>query len=189
METPKMKVIFNIFILTIFASLIFQITACTENKEPINWSSEESISAHIEIKNDAENGEITYGPNFALSNKDLSENFSDIYLMRIVDLQGADHYTIFISARYNDTDWRSYNTAVNAQGNKNLPLSVLSKTKIPCSEQICQYEEKLAIPLNFLYFFDGSVSGLNITLKGKKSHQILIPATYFKAMLNSIQEE
>jgi hypothetical protein len=109
--------------------------------------------------------------------------------MRIVDLQGADHYTIFISARYNDTDWRSYNTAVNAQGNKNLPLSVLSKTNISCSEQICQYEEKLAIPLNFLYFFDGSVSGLNITVIGKKSHQILIPATYFKAMLNSIQEE
>ncbi|MDC1093979.1 hypothetical protein OAS55_03340 [Porticoccus sp.] len=184
-----MKVIFNIFILAMFAALIFQISASAKNEEPINWSSEESISAHIEIKNDAKNGEITYGPNFALSNKELSKNFSDIYLMRIVDLDGADHYTIFISARYNDTDWRSYNTAINAQGNKNLPLSVLSKTNISCSEQICQYEEKLAIPLNFLYFFDGSVSGLDITVKGKKNHQILIPASYFKAMLNSIQKE
>ena len=184
-----MKVILNIIILAFSAALIFQISASMKNKEPINWSSEESIGAHIEIKHDEENGEITYGPNFALSDKELSENFSDIYLMRIVDLDDADHYTIFISARYNDTDWRSYNTAVNAQGNKNLPLSVLSKTNISCSEKICQYEEKLAIPLNFLYFFDGSVSGLNITVKGKKSHQILIPATYFKAMLNSIQEE
>lgn len=184
-----MKVVFSIFIFVISAALIFQISASAKNKDPIDWSSEESISAHIEIKNDAVNGELTYGPNFALSNKELSENFSDIYLMRIVDLDGADHYTIFISARYNDTDWRSYNTAINAQGNKNLPVSVLSKKNIPCSEQICQYEEKLAIPLNFLYFFDGSVSGLDITIKGKKSYQILIPASYFKAILNSIQEE
>ena len=109
--------------------------------------------------------------------------------MRIVDLNGADHYTIYISAKYEDKDWRSYKSAINAQGNAKLPLTLLSKTNKNCSEEICQYEEKLAIPLNFLYCFDGAVSGLNITVKGKKSHQILMPATYFKAMLNSIQEE
>jgi len=184
-----MKVIFNIFILTIFATLISQITACTANKEPINWSSEESISTHIEIRQDTEYGELTYGPNFALSDEKLSKNFSDIYLMRVVDLNGADHYTVFISAYYKDKDWRSYKTAVNAQGNKNLPISVLSKNNISCSEEVCLYEEKLAIPLSFLYFFDGSVSGLGITIKGKRSDQIIIPASYFKAMLNSIPEE
>lgn len=109
--------------------------------------------------------------------------------MRIVDLKGADHYTIYISAKYKDKDWRSYKSAVNAQGNVKLPLTLLSKTNEDCSEKICQYEEKLAIPLSFLYFFDGSVSGLDITIKGNRSDQIIIPAEYFKAMLNSIPEE
>ena len=43
METPKMKVVFSIFILAISAALIFQISASAKNKEPIDWSSEESI--------------------------------------------------------------------------------------------------------------------------------------------------
>jgi len=47
----------------------------------------------------------------------------------------------------------------------------------------------LAIPLSFLYFFDGSVSGLNITISGNRNDQIKIPDAYFKAMLNAIPEE
>ena len=184
-----MKVFFNIFILILCSTLFFQIHASNKKNQSINWDSEESISDFIEIRQDTENGEITYGPNFSTSSKALSENFSDIYLMRIVDLKGADHYTIYISAKYKDKDWRSYKSAVNAQGNVKLPLTLLSKTNEDCSEQICQYEEKLAIPLSFLYFFDGSVSGLDITIKGNRSDQIIIPAEYFKAMLNSIPEE
>tara|TARA_B110000196_G_scaffold39827_1_gene30361 strand:+ start:2312 stop:2866 length:555 start_codon:yes stop_codon:yes gene_type:complete len=184
-----MKVFFSILIIISCSTLFFQIYTNSKKDQLINWDSEESISNFIEIRQDAENGEITYGPNFSNSSKALSENFSDIYLMRIVDLNGADHYTIYISAKYEDKDWRSYKSAINAQGNAKLPLTLLSKTNKNCSEEICQYEEKLAIPLSFLYFFDGSVSGLDITIHGNRSDQIIIPAEYFKAMLNSIPEE
>tara|TARA_B110000503_G_scaffold126340_1_gene194847 strand:+ start:2132 stop:2692 length:561 start_codon:yes stop_codon:yes gene_type:complete len=184
-----MKTFFHILTLISSTAFACQISAETTTKPSIDWRSIESISKHIEIRQDSEHGEITYGPNFSTSDQFLSENFSDIYLMRIVDLEGADHYTIYINARYDDKNFRSYESAVNAQGKAKLPLQVLSKTGGTCSTAICQYEEKLAIPLSFLYFFDGSVSGLSITISGNRSDQIKIPDTYFKAMLNAIQEE
>jgi hypothetical protein len=184
-----MKTFFHILILISSTAFACQILAETATKPSIDWRSAKSIGNHIDIRQDAAHGEITYGPNFSTSNQSLSKNFSDIYLMRIVDLEGADHYTIYINARYNGKNFRSYESAVNAQNKAKLPLQVLSKTGGNCSIAICQYEEKLAIPLSFLYFFDGSVSGLNITISGNRNDQIKIPDAYFKAMLNAIPEE
>ena len=189
METQQMKIFFRILMLSSSIFLAHQVLADAETNPSIDWSSAESIGKHIEVRQDSENGEISYGPNFSKSNPFLSKNFSDIYLLRVVDLSGADHYAIYINAQYEDKDWRSYEIAVNAQGKASLPLTVLSKTGGNCSGAICQYEEKLAIPLSFLYFFDGSVSGLDITISGSRDDRIQIPDTYFKAMLNAIPEE
>ena len=76
-----MKVFFSILIIISCSTLFFQIYTNNKKDQLINWDSEESISNFIEIRQDAENGEITYGPNFSNSSKALSENFSDIYLM------------------------------------------------------------------------------------------------------------
>mgnify|MGYP007004756807 CR=1 FL=1 len=189
METQQMKIFFRIMILASSILLAHQISADAETNPSIDWSSAESIGKHIEVRQDPESGEISYGPNFSKSNQLLSKNFSDIYLLRVVDLSGEDHYALYISAQYEDKDWRSYETVVNAQGKVSLPLTVLSKTGGNCSGVVCQHKEKLAIPLSFLYFFDGSVSGLDITISGSRNDRIQIPASYFKAMLNTIPEE
>jgi hypothetical protein len=94
-----MKTFFHILILISSTVFVCQILAEAATKPSIDWRSAESIGNHIEIRQDAAHGEITYGPNFSTSNQSLSKNFSDIYLMRIVDLEGADHYTIYINAR------------------------------------------------------------------------------------------
>jgi len=178
----------------IFLGLAFTLQAqanpdsSPESEQSINWASEEDIGKHIEFRLEKEHGEVTYGPNFASSNTDLSDNFSEIYLTRLIDHKGADHYALYITAQYNDTDWRSYENAANKQGNK-LPVVTLSKNENVCESTSCRYEERLAIPLSFLYFFDGATMGLDVTLSGSRTNQINIPIAYFKAMMNSIPQE
>ncbi|MEH6529702.1 MAG: hypothetical protein V7718_07160 [Porticoccus sp.] len=166
------------------------LTASAAAPEPVkDWSSVEEITAGIEFKLDPENGEVTYGPNFANSDKVLSDNFSEIYLTRLIDHEGQDHYALYITAQYNDTDWRSYENAANRRGGK-LPLVTLSKKENVCEDKpTCRYEERLAIPLSFLYFFDGSTIGLDLTITGNTTSQINLPIAYFKAMMQSIPEE
>ncbi len=158
--------------------------------EPVtDWGSVDAIMAGFEFKLDPENGEVTHGPNFADSEASLSDNFSEIYLTRLIDHEGGDHYALYITANYDDTDWRSYKDAVTRRGEK-LPLVTLSKEENICEDKpACRYQERLAIPLSFLYFFDGSTSGLRLTISGNRTDQINIPAAYFRAMLQSIPEE
>ncbi len=158
--------------------------------EPVtDWGSVDAIMAGFEFKLDPENGEVTYGPNFADSEASLSDNFSEIYLTRLIDHEGGDHYALYITANYDDTDWRSYKDAVTRRGEK-LPLVTLSKEENICEDKpACRYQERLAIPLSFLYFFDGSTSGLRLTISGNRTDQINIPTAYFRAMLQSIPEE
>lgn len=167
---------------------VLQAYAAPKTEPTINWGSAEDISSHIEYRLEKEHGEVTYGPNFASSNKALSDNFSEIYLTRLIDHEGADHYAIYITAQYDDTTWRSYKDVVNKRGAK-LPLVTLSKNENVCESTSCRYEERLAIPLSFLYFFDGATTGLDLTLSGSKTDQINIPIAYFKAMMNSIPTE
>jgi hypothetical protein len=176
-------------IISLFALISIQSWAATPPKSVINWNSAEEISEKIEFKLDPENGEVTYGPNFAHSDKALSDHFSEIYLTRLIDHKGADHYALYITAQYDDNDWRSYNAATNVHGDK-LPIMTLSKKENVCENAVaCRYEERLAIPLSFLYFFDGATIGMDLTISGNRTNQIKIPTSYFKAMLNSMPEE
>lgn len=164
-----------------------QAYAAPKTEPTINWGSADDISSHIEFRLEKEHGEVTYGPNFASSDKALSDNFSEIYLTRLIDHEGADHYALYITAQYDDTDWRTYKDAANKRGEK-LPLVTLSKDENVCESTSCRYEERLAIPMSFLFFFDGATTGLELTLSGNKTNQINIPIAYFKAMMNSIPE-
>tara|TARA_R110001592_G_scaffold363359_1_gene685148 strand:+ start:8748 stop:9314 length:567 start_codon:yes stop_codon:yes gene_type:complete len=176
-------------ILSLFALMSLQAWAATPSESMINWNSAENIGENIEFKLDPENGEVTYGPNFADSDKALSDHFSEIYLTRLIDHKGADHYALYITAQYGDKDWRDYKDATNAHGDK-LPLVTLSKNENVCeNDATCRYEERLAIPLSFLYFFDGATMGMDFTVSGNKTNQIKIPTTYFRAMLNSMPAE
>ncbi|MDX2465155.1 MAG: hypothetical protein QNK31_11680 [Porticoccus sp.] len=182
-----MKIVIQI--LSLFALMSLQAWAATPSKSMINWNSAEDIGEKIEFKLDPENGEVTYGPNFADSDKALSDHFSEIYLTRLIDHKGADHYALYITAQYDDKDWRAYKDATNVHGDK-LPMVTLSKNENVCENAAaCRYEERLAIPLSFLYFFDGATVGMDLTISGNRTDQIKIPTSYFKAMLNSMPEE
>jgi hypothetical protein len=185
-----LKQAFLIQAVVLFTLGSLQASATTTAPVPVNdWGSVIEITAGIEFKLVPENGEVTYGPNFASSDKSLSDHFTEIYLTRLIDHEGGDHYALYITAQHNDTDWRSYEDAVTRRGEK-LPLVTLSKNENVCEDKpACRYEERLAIPLSFLYFFDGSTSGLAITISGNKTNEISLPAAYFRAMLQSIPEE
>ncbi|MEH6617665.1 MAG: hypothetical protein V7699_07480 [Porticoccus sp.] len=185
MKFLKLALLIQAIILFPLGSL----TASAATPQPVNdWGSVEEITAGIEFRLVPESGEVTYGPNFATSDKALSDNFSEIYLTRLIDHEGQDHYALYITAQYNDTDWRSYENASNRRGGK-LPLVTLSKEENVCEDKpTCRYQERLAIPLSFLYFFDGSTIGLDLTLTGTITSQIKLPIAYFKAMMLSIPE-
>lgn len=155
----------------------------------INWQSSEEISTLIEFKLDEVNGEITYGPNFAFSDQVLASNFSEIYLVRAIDHQGEDQYVLYITAQYNDKDWRSFKDANIKDGAQQAKLVSLSKNENVCAETSCRYEERMALPLSFITFFDSANMGMNLTIDGKSSYNIVLPSSYFKAMLDASPEE
>ncbi|WP_438952589.1 hypothetical protein [Porticoccus sp.] len=189
-----MKLIPQILALVALTSL--QVHADTNNEPAsqesskeaqINWQSPEEISTLIEYKMDPVNGEITYGPNFALSEKNLSDNFSEIYLVRAVDLEGEDQYVLYITAQYNDEGWRSYTKAKTKDGE--MRLVPMSKDEYVCKAANCRYEERVALPLSFIRFFDSANMGMDLTISGNRTYEIKLPSSYFKAILNAAPEE
>ncbi|WP_461482771.1 hypothetical protein [Porticoccus sp.] len=155
----------------------------------INWQSPEEIATLIEFKLDEVNGEITYGPNFAFSDKVLSDNFSEIYLVRAIDHQGEDQYVLYITAQYNDKSWRSYKNANIKDGAEAVKLVSLSTDENVCAEVSCRYEERMALPLSFITFFDSANMGMNLTIDGNSSFNILLPSSYFKAILDAAPKD
>ena len=189
-----MKIIPQILALLALASLQVHASSDSEpvsqeaSKEAkINWQSPEEISTLIEYKMDPVNGEITYGPNFALSEKKLSENFSEIYLVRAVDLEGEDQYILYVTAQYNDEGWRSYSKATTKDGE--LRLVPMSKDENVCEAANCRYEERIALPISFINFFDSANMGMDLTITGNRTYQIKLPSSYFKAILNAAPDD
>lgn len=189
-----MKIIPQILALLAVASL--QVHADTDKKPvsqenskeaQINWQSPEEISTLIEYKMDPVNGEITYGPNFALSEKKLSNNFSEIYLVRAVDLKGEDQYILYITAQYDDEGWRSYTKATTKDGE--IRLVPMSKNEYVCKAANCRYEERIALPLSFINFFDSANMGMDLTITGNRTYEIKLPSSYFKAILNAAPDD
>ena len=155
----------------------------------INWQSQEEIATLIEFKLDEVNGEITYGPNFAFSDQTLASNFSEIYLVRAIGHQGEDQYVLYITAQYNDKDWRSFKNAKIKDGAQQAKLISISKDENVCAETSCRYEERMALPLTFITFFDSANMGMNLTIDGNSSYNIVLPSSYFKAVLDASPEE
>lgn len=156
------------------------------NESTINWKSSKEIKALIELKLDPKKGEVTYGPNFAYSDKSLLENYSEIYLTRVVAPDDEETYQLFVTAHYNDQDWRSYNTAIKKDGAK-LDLVTLSKNEnVTENNVVYKYEEQLLITMTFIDFADAFSGGLNLTISGNQTDKIEIPGSYFQAMLQSM---
>lgn len=175
-------------LLALLALVSLQTYADQPREASIDWQSPEEIASLIEFKLDADNGEITYGPNFVYSDQKLADNFSEIYLVRAIDHQGDDQYILYITAQYNDKDWRSYKKAQIKDGTK-VRLVSLSTDENVCEGVSCRYEERMALPISFITFFDSANMGMNLTIDGNSSYSILLPSSYFKAILNAAPDE
>ena len=182
-----MKLFTLSFVLFILGPLLAY--AETPKETSINWASSKEIKDHIVLTLESKKGEVAYGPNFALSNDALGENFSEIYLVRSTNLDDDEQYTLYITALYNDDDWRNYTGAASAGGDK-LPLVTLSKTGPTCNDTVtCKYEEELAVSMDFFDVVDAMTSSFQLTLTGNRTDHIKIPGSYFRAIMQTILAE
>ena len=182
-----MKLFTLSFVLFILGPLLAYAEAPKETS--IDWASSKEIKDHIVLTLDPKKGEVAYGPNFAHSDKALAKSFSEIYLVRSINLDDDEKYTLYITALYNDDDWRNYTGAATAGGDK-LPLVTLSKTAPTCNDKVtCKYEEKLAVSMDFFDVVDSITSSFELILTGKRTDRIKIPGSYFRAIMQTIQAE
>lgn len=181
----------NIFtvIMTLFIFLSFNVVAEDTVQPNIDWRSKKDIREHIFFTLEPQRGEVSHGPNFALSDEVSSDDFSEIYLIRSMRIDDEELFTLHITGFYRDNDWRNYTKARTAGGDQ-LPLVVLEKTKLSCDKKdLCQYEEKLAIRLDFIDVVDAMTTHLEIIISGNRTDHIKIPGNYFLAMMQSIKAE
>jgi hypothetical protein len=155
----------------------------------IDWSSPNDIKKHMVYKLIPIKGEGTFAPNLALSNPLLSENFSEIYLARTENFDDGEVFTLYVTALYNDTDWRDY-TGVSSPKADDLSFTALTKKEHGCdNKNLCKYEENLSIEIGFIEIIDSLTTSLDLTLTGKKNHHIKIPGNYLLAMMRTIRSE
>lgn len=175
--------------MTLFIFLSFNVFAEDTVQNNIDWRSKKDIREHIFFTLEPQRGEVTHGPNFALSDEVSSDDFSETYLIRSMKIDDEELYTLHITGFYRDNDWRNYTKARTAEGDQ-LPLVVLEKTKLSCDKKdLCQYEEKLAIRLDFIDVVDAMTTHLEIIISGNRTDHIKIPGNYFLAMMQSIKAE
>jgi len=188
-------------------------------KSTIDWTEANSIKEYMVYKLSPIKGEQTFAPNVVLSDPSLSENFSEIYLVRSESFKEGELFTLFITASYMDTKWRDYNKAVTSKDIE-LEVATLNKKQTDCSDKnICagkkRYEEQLAINIDFIEIVDSMATNLDLTLsnqnpgvsnsgkneaiesnsiknsqgKNKRAEMITIPGSYFLAIMRTLKLE
>lgn len=185
----------------------------TENSI-IDWAEPNSIKEHMVYKLSPIKGEQTFAPNVVLSDPNLSENFSEIYLVRSESFEEGEVFTLFVTASYMDINWRNYNKAVTSKDIE-LEVTTLKKRQMDCSDKnICagkkRYEEQLALNIDFIEIVDSMATNLDLTLsnqnsregdsiesnsiknsqaKNKRAEIIKIPGSYFLAIMRTLKLE
>lgn len=156
------------------------------NETTIDWTSAEEVKSLIVLKLDPQQGEVTYGPNFALSDNSLMEKYSEIYLTRIIDPKNEEFYLLFVTAHHNDKDWHSYDMATKKDGEKLSLKTIARNENVSANNVDYKHEERLLISMTFIDFADAFDFGLELTINGSQTNTLMIPATYFRAMLQSM---
>lgn len=172
--------------LTVLILVTVNAWAEAPNETTIDWKLVKEVKSLVELKLDPELGEVTYGPNFALSDNLLMEKYSEIYLTRRIDPKDEEFYTLFITAHHNDQDWHSYDTATNKDGEKLVIKTITKNENVSVNNVDYKHEEQLLITMTFLDFATGYDFGLELTISGNQTDKLMIPATYFQAMMLSM---
>jgi hypothetical protein len=181
-----MKLITQILALFILGTC--QSWAADADETTIDWGSTEAIKGLIELNLHPTHGEVSYGPNFAKSDRTLLKNFSEIYLARVVAPDDEESYTIFITVVHNDDDLRTYKTATKKDGQKLSMATLTTNENVSSDNMTYKYEERLAVSMHFVDFADAafSTSPFEVTISGNKTDVIKIPNGYFLAMMQSM---
>jgi len=173
-------------ILATLTLLSFNVWAESPNASTIDWKSAEEVKSLVVLKLVPQQGEVTYGPNLAQSDKSLLKLYSEIYLTRVVAPTNEETYTLFVTTHHNDNDWHMYDTAKKKDGERLKLRTIANNENVSDNNVDYKYEERLAISMTFIDFADGFDFGMELTISGDKSETLMIPATYFRAMLQSM---
>jgi len=158
----------------------------TTEETTIDWKLANEVKSLIVLKLDPQLGEVTYGPNFARSDEALLEKYSEIYLTMSINPENEEFYTLFVTAHDNDQDWHSYDTATNKDGDKLGIETIVKNENVSVNNVDYKHEEQLQISMTFIDFADGFDFGMELTISGNQADKLMIPATYFRAMLQSM---
>ncbi len=181
-----MKLITSILSLLILGTL--NAWAETPDESTIDWKSAKEVKSLIVLKLDPQLGEVTYGPNFARSDEALFAKYSEIYLTMSINPKNEEFFTLFVTAHDNDLDWHSYDTATKKDGEK-LGIKTIAKNEdVSVNNVVYKHEEQLLISMSFIDFVDGFDFGMELTISGNQADKLMIPATYFRAMMQSMPQ-
>jgi len=175
---------------TLTALILVTVNAWAEapNETTIDWKLAEEVKSLVELKLDPQLGEVTYGPNFALSDKLLMEKYSEIYLTMSINPKNEEFYTLFVTTHDNDQDWHSYDLATKKDGEK-LDIKTIAKNENVLVNNVdYKHEERLTISMSFIDFVDGFDFGMELTISGNQEEKLMLPATYFRAMMQSMPQ-
>jgi len=158
------------------------------NESTIDWKIAKEVKSLVVLKLDPQLGEVTYGPNFARSDEALLAKYSEIYLTMSINPKNEEFYTLFVTAHDNDQDWHSYDTATKKDGEK-LDLQTIARNEnISVNNVDYKHEEQLLISMSFIDFVDGFDFGMELTITGNQEEKLMLPATYFRAMMQSMPQ-
>jgi hypothetical protein len=161
----------------------------SNNQPIIDGSSPNDIKNHMVYKLIPVMGEATFAPNLVSLDPSLSENFSEIYLVRTENFDEGEIFTLFVTALYTDTGWRNYTDVTSPRAN-DLSLATITKKSHGCDHKnFCQYEERISIEIGFVEIIDSLTTNLELNIIGKKTQKITIPGNYLLAMMRTIKSE
>ena len=177
------KAISLLVFLTCLSQLCYGVS---EEERRATWDKLREIKSQTSLTLHPQNGEITRGGNLVQPGDELSQHFSEIYLLRIIDPEDNEYFRLHVTALHKGDDWLNYTRAALKSGGQKK-LTELSRQELCENNASCQREEQLEVAISFEDMANNiGGRGLDIVLLGETRQEIHIPSLYLLAMMQSM---
>lgn len=177
------KIISILLLLGSFSHLSY---AVTDEVRKANWDKLYAIKEQTSLTLHPTQGEITQGANMVEPGEELAKNFSEIYLLRIVDPEDNEYFRLHVTALHKGDKWLNYTRAALQSGGQKK-LTGLSRQELCEGNGSCQREEQLEVAISFEDIANNiGGRGLDIVLLGETRQEIHISSLYLLAMMQSM---
>ncbi|WP_461516892.1 hypothetical protein [Porticoccus sp.] len=177
------KAISLLVFLTCLSQLCYGVS---EEERRATWDKLREIKSQTSLTLHPSQGEITRGANMVEPGEELAKNFSEIYLLRIVDPEDNEYFKLHVTALHQGDEWLNYTRAALKSGGQKK-LTELSRQKLCEDNGSCQREEQLEVAISFEDIANNiGGRGLDIVLLGETRQEIHISSLYLLAMMQSM---